>query len=91
MVPPSNCTPPDALVLEKPLPDDALRIVAKGEKEDGPEVEVKSNCSSGYSLRFAGFPCCPPLSTTLRFLNDTTVPGTRLLALIRRRPVPVNT
>jgi hypothetical protein len=33
------------------------RIVAKGEKEDGPEVEVKSNCSSGYSLRFAGFPC----------------------------------
>jgi hypothetical protein len=46
--------------------------------------------SSGYSLRFAGFPCSPPLST-LRVLNDTTVPGTRLLALIRRRPVPVNT
>jgi hypothetical protein len=38
MVPPSNCTPPDALVLEKPLPDDPLRIVTKGEKEDGPEV-----------------------------------------------------
>jgi hypothetical protein len=40
LVPPSNCTPPDALVLEKPLPDDALRIVAKGEKENGPEGEV---------------------------------------------------
>jgi hypothetical protein len=73
------------------LPDDALRIVAKGEKEDGPEVEVKSNCSSGYSLRFAGFRNGAPLSTTLRILNDTTVPGTRLLALIRWRPVPVNT
>jgi putative SOS response-associated peptidase YedK len=29
---------PDALSLQKPLPDDALRIVAKGEKEDPPPV-----------------------------------------------------
>ena len=42
-MPPGSCTPPDALVLEKPLPDDALRIVAKGEKEDGPEVEVSEH------------------------------------------------
>jgi len=37
-VPPSNCTPPDALVLQKPLPDGVVRIVAKGEKEDGPTL-----------------------------------------------------
>jgi hypothetical protein len=37
-VPPSNCTPPNARVMQKPLPYDALRIVAKGEREDGPTV-----------------------------------------------------
>jgi hypothetical protein len=30
-------------VLEKPLPDDVLPIVAKGYKEDGPEVEVREH------------------------------------------------
>ena len=30
---------PDALSLQRPLPDDALRIVAKGEREDGAVAE----------------------------------------------------
>ena len=52
---------------------------------------------------FATKPCCErpereatkpfpkPAPETYRFLNDITAPGARLPALIRRRPVPVNT
>ena len=49
--------------------------------------------SNGYSLRLALADCrfSRPSPTLPRFLNDTTVPGARLPAEIRRRPVPVST
>jgi len=46
---------------------------------------------SSVRLVFAGLRYGAPLHMTPRFLNDTTVPGARLRALSRRRPVPVNT
>ena len=96
----------DALVLQKPLPDDALRIVAKGEKEDPPSVRKPNSIGrsrtaftrgwqtcpqSSGRLVFAGFRYGAPTGQPSRFLNDTTAPGARLRALSRRRPVPVNT
>ena len=54
-------------------------------------VEVKRNRSNDYYLRFAGSEYSEPLPMTLRLRNETTVPGARLPAVIRRRPVPVNT
>ena len=45
-----------------------------------------------YSLRLplAGFRCCTPLPNTSAFLADRIVPERDPLALIRRRPAPVN-
>jgi len=59
-------------------------------EELGPTV-LESN-RTDYSLRLplAGFRCCTPLPNTSRFLKDRIVPGARPLALIRRRPAPVN-
>jgi hypothetical protein len=68
----------------------ALRL-GRSVTHAGRSVEASCNRSRSYSLRLvlADFRCAAP--TTPRSLNDTTVPGARLLAPIRRRPVPVNT
>ena len=52
-----------------------------------------ADSSTGYSftLAFAGFRSIAPLFRAPRLRNDTTAPGARPPALIRRRPVPVNT
>jgi hypothetical protein len=70
----------------------ALRL-GRSVSHAGRSVEASCNRSRSYSLRLvlADFRCAAPLPTTPRSLNDTTLPGARLLALIRRRPVPVNT
>ena len=53
----------------------------------------RPSSASSYSLTsaFAGFRGGAALSMTPRLRNDTTVPRARLPAIIRRRPVPVNT
>jgi putative SOS response-associated peptidase YedK len=40
-----SAPPLEALVLQRPLPDDALRIVARGEKQDPPSEVMKAGPS----------------------------------------------
>jgi putative SOS response-associated peptidase YedK len=41
---------PKALELQRPPPDDALRVVASGEKEDGPSENAMSDCDQDPAL-----------------------------------------
>ena len=41
---------PEALLLQRPLPDGALRIVARGEKQDGTPAEMSATRQSGLLL-----------------------------------------
>ena len=50
----------DALKLQRPLPDEALRIIAKGEKKDRPHAELNrrlgSSCSQQVDIRARATP-----------------------------------
>jgi putative SOS response-associated peptidase YedK len=41
---------PKALELQRPLPDHALRVVASGEKEDGPREDAMLHCDQDPML-----------------------------------------
>jgi putative SOS response-associated peptidase YedK len=41
---------PKALELQRPLPDHALRVVASGEKEDGPREDAMRDCDQDPML-----------------------------------------
>ena len=43
---------PKALELQRPLPDDALRVVASGEEEDGPREDAMLDCDQDPTLSF---------------------------------------
>ena len=68
---------PKALELQRPLPDDALRIVASGEKEDGPREDAApepgSRPNAPALTRFEGF----SLTTILFADGNAQIPAVR--------------